>query len=722
MALTYGAQGTSSAGTTSCTPTYPAGISATTSELFAIVTGRSSVADTAITGPAGWTSLGQLEGGTGTYGVDTGTRRVAFFRKDTVTGSESGSVSFTLGAGNSQSTLSGTIFRVEKTANYTVSAQFASGADTTNGTAYSATSSTSPTWATGDFLLIGTAQNIDTGTGSSRAVSATGVTFGTLSLWVDAAVVNGNDHRRIFLAAPVSSASTTAAVTFSYTISAAGSGPTAFVVLTETATDVSVGIVGSGMTASSGTVTAPRQNGQSITSAQGSISAVAGAVTQTGSAITGEQGTTTPNSNGTVALTGSASTLAQGSPALDTSKAATGSEATSEDGDLAPNLFPTNINFPTLTLSTGTVEREGGGDVTVHISGNEFTAGSGVVDSGGQPLTGQASTSAAGTATPSVTTAISGESMTADIGSITPEQLADDTYIASTAGSTVGSMTVPLVGSEATAEQGELIVTGDEEMALAGSEVTSATGTLTPSVSAAVTGSEFLGEQNAIGAPGFVALTGSLILVSAGDVFTTNDRDLALTGESMTAQDGSCFASPLAFVTGASMTIEQAQIGERTFALTGSEVTVSAGDMSAGPKNATGFVLYLPFRAVSGIFSEGGGVDTSVNATTNKTVMPPPNEPLTDQQGRISPSWYRFLEYMFNKKLGGAAGPTMADIAANVESSQAAVTQTIATVTAVSEAVTQNAQVLQATVEVAQNNSLSGSANIPSPRTYTSER
>jgi hypothetical protein len=77
---------------------------------------------------------------------------------------------------------------------------------------------------------------------------------------------------------------------------------------------------------------------------------------------------------------------------------------------------------------------------------------------------------------------------------------------------------------------------------------------------------------------------------------------------------------------------------------------------------------------------------------------------------------------MFNKKLGGAAGPTMADIAANVESSQAAVTQTIATVTAVSEAVTQNAQVLQATVEVAQNNSLSGSANIPSPRTYTSER
>jgi hypothetical protein len=29
---------------------------------------------------------------------------------------------------------------------------------------------------------------------------------------------------------------------------------------------------------------------------------------------------------------------------------------------------------------------------------------------------------------------------------------------------------------------------------------------------------------------------------------------------------------------------------------------------------------------------------------------------------------------------------------------------------------------LQATVEVAQNNSLSGSANIPAPRTYTSER
>jgi hypothetical protein len=286
----------------------------------------------------------------------------------------------------------------------------------------------------------------------------------------------------------------------------------------------------------------------------------------------------------------------------------------------------------------------------------------------------------------------------------------------------VGAMSVALTGEASTAQQGTLSVTGDAEIALTGEEATADAGTLTPSISAEPVGTEVLCEQNPIGAPGFVELTGSAVTVTAGNVFTTEDRERALTGESMTAQDGSCFASPLAFVSGASMTMDQAQIGERTFPLTGSSMTAGAGDLSAGPKNSTGFVLYLPFRAVAGIFSQGGGVDTSINATTNKTVMPPPNEPLTDAQGRINPSWYRFLEYMFNKKLGGAAGPSMADLTATVESSQQAVTQTIEKVTAVSEAVTQNAQVLQATVEVAQNNSLSGSSNIPAPRTYTSEK
>jgi hypothetical protein len=374
-------------------------------------------------------------------------------------------------------------------------------------------------------------------------------------------------------------------------------------------------------------------------------------------------------------------------------------------------------------MSAGTLAVVGTGDVTVHMSGEEFAATAGFMNSGGQPVAGQSVTASAGTLTPSADpVALVGDVTTSSIGSVTPEQLADDTYITSNAGSAVGSLDVELTGAAVTSAQGEFVVTGDAESAISGAEIASNAGTLIPSWSVDATGVGILAEQYPVGAPGFVELTGAQALVSAGFVSTTEDRDLALTGASLTAQDGSTFASPLAFVAGASMTMDQAQIGERTFALTGSEVTVSAGDVSAGPKNATGFVLYLPFRAVSGIFSEGGGVDTSVNATTNKTVMPPPNEPLTDQQGRISPSWYRFLEYMFNKKLGGAAGPTMADIAANVESSQAAVTQTIATVTAVSEAVTQNAQVLQATVEVAQNNSLSGSANIPAPRTYTSER
>jgi hypothetical protein len=61
------------------------------------VTGRSNTANTAPTMPAGWTSIGALEGGTGTWAVDTGTRRVELFVKDTVTGSETGTVTVSLG-------------------------------------------------------------------------------------------------------------------------------------------------------------------------------------------------------------------------------------------------------------------------------------------------------------------------------------------------------------------------------------------------------------------------------------------------------------------------------------------------------------------------------------------------------------------------------------------------------------------------------------------------
>lgn len=227
---TWGAVGTAGSGTTSCTPAYPTGITAATSKLFCAVTGRSNTANTVPTMPAGWTRIGGLEDGTGTWAVDTGPRRVDFFQKDVTDGTETGTVTVSL-SGTTANTLRASIFRIEVPSGYLVDVALGTGADTSNDTSYSAASSTSLELDANRLLVLATAQNLDTGTATSRAVSASGITLGTLTNRADTAVTNGNDHRHIINSVPVSSGSGTVAPTFSYTVSAAASGPTAFLVL-----------------------------------------------------------------------------------------------------------------------------------------------------------------------------------------------------------------------------------------------------------------------------------------------------------------------------------------------------------------------------------------------------------------------------------------------------------------------------------------------------------
>lgn len=225
--VTFGAIGAGASGTTSCTPSYPTGINALTSKLYCVVTGRSNTANTAPTMPAGWTNILDFEGGTGTWGVDAGTRRVTVFRKDTVAGSETGTVTVSLG-GTTNNTLRASIIRVEVPSGYSISEVVSTGADTTSGTAFSATGSTNIDFAANDLLLIAVAQAIDSATQSAQSITATGITFGTRTNRASTAVTNGNDHRHIIDTVPVSSGSGTVAPTYAYTASAAASGPVGF--------------------------------------------------------------------------------------------------------------------------------------------------------------------------------------------------------------------------------------------------------------------------------------------------------------------------------------------------------------------------------------------------------------------------------------------------------------------------------------------------------------
>lgn len=234
----YGAAGTSASGTASCTPAYPSGISASTSDLWCEVTGRSNDAGTAFGVPAGWTLVtdSALEGGTGTWAADTGTRRVALYKKDTVAGTETGTISVTLGgAVTTNNTLRATIFRTERPIGTTLQVSATTGADTTNGTGFSATGSASIAFDVGDLVMVGVAQNIDTGTQSAVSLTATGIEFAPRQNVRSDAVTNGNDHRHILDAFHVMSGTATVAPVYAYTISAAGSGPANFVRMRATA-------------------------------------------------------------------------------------------------------------------------------------------------------------------------------------------------------------------------------------------------------------------------------------------------------------------------------------------------------------------------------------------------------------------------------------------------------------------------------------------------------
>lgn len=226
--VTFGAIGTGASGTTTCAPSHPTGISASTSKLFCVITGESNTAGTAPTMPAGWTKVLDFEGGVGTWAADTGPRRVTVFQKDTVTGTETGTVTVSLAGNTTNNTLRATIMRVEVPVGYGIDVAASTGADITSGTAFSVTGSTAISFAPGDLLLIAVAQATDTATQSAQSITASGITFGTRTNRGSVAVTNGNDHRHIFDTVPVNAGTATVAPTYSYTASAATSGPGGF--------------------------------------------------------------------------------------------------------------------------------------------------------------------------------------------------------------------------------------------------------------------------------------------------------------------------------------------------------------------------------------------------------------------------------------------------------------------------------------------------------------
>jgi hypothetical protein len=242
---TFGANGTAALGTTSCAPTYPAGISSSTSKLLMLVTGRSSDESSDVTAPSGWTIEGTLVGGTGTYGAGTGTRRVTVLTKDAVTGSESGTETVAWSSGDATSTIHANIVRVEVPSGDDLVLQFAAGADTTQDTSWSAAMGSAQTFEVDDLVMLLFANCTPVGIGSI-GITATGITFAAQTSQWTTNVTNGNDHRSIARYTTVTAGSGTQTATVTGTPSSDSSGTTAVLVMRSNTTAAGVALVEAG--------------------------------------------------------------------------------------------------------------------------------------------------------------------------------------------------------------------------------------------------------------------------------------------------------------------------------------------------------------------------------------------------------------------------------------------------------------------------------------------
>jgi hypothetical protein len=177
-----------------------------------------------------WTKIMTATGGTGSFGADTGPTKIAWYYRVAVGGETSVTVTTSNATGQ---VFGGAISRFTKDAakDWDVSV-FTNGADTTNGTAYSATGG-SLELAVGDWLFACAIMCGDIGGGGvTDTLTASGVTFANLTARIGNTTNLGNDLGIRGATANVT-AGATAAPTYGFTASGNISGVCGFLRLRE---------------------------------------------------------------------------------------------------------------------------------------------------------------------------------------------------------------------------------------------------------------------------------------------------------------------------------------------------------------------------------------------------------------------------------------------------------------------------------------------------------
>jgi hypothetical protein len=237
MAIGFRAVGTVATSTTSTISSVgvPAGLASTDISLMVVCVKGFAIN---ITTPDGWTRITEVVNGSTNSGLDTGSVRVAAFKRigtytapnvllsGTPTVAQAAISAYTRGASES----------------WAIQA-LTTGFDSSHGANYSATGSAVLATTTGNWLVGLTGLNTDAGTLSAFALTETSVTFAGVQTRLNSGTTTGDDGRLVILDNAASSGTGSAAPVTSFTNASSSSGATIFIRLRVNATTLSVATI-----------------------------------------------------------------------------------------------------------------------------------------------------------------------------------------------------------------------------------------------------------------------------------------------------------------------------------------------------------------------------------------------------------------------------------------------------------------------------------------------
>ncbi|MGW4876535.1 hypothetical protein ACWEPI_08265 [Streptomyces sp. NPDC004262] len=236
MTISYVTSGALAQHTDTVTPAIPASFTAGQLAVLQVVSGHTL--DPVPSTPSGWTLAGSFSGGGGTFGLNTGPRRISFFVRQLAAGDTAPTTA--IPSGSSGSMIGARIITLARTAGtgWRWTATF--GQDTVSHTALSAPCSTALSFKSGDFCVLGYAWPAQTVSTTARGASAAGITFGTATSHLGDAITSGNGARLTNADTSVTAGSATVAPTVTTTLSAASTGVAGMLRVREASAAISV--------------------------------------------------------------------------------------------------------------------------------------------------------------------------------------------------------------------------------------------------------------------------------------------------------------------------------------------------------------------------------------------------------------------------------------------------------------------------------------------------